>query len=104
MRAPCAAAAARTAAKSAVRPSADCTAEKATSAVSGPTDSASRSRGTNRVLRSPRIVKGVMTEEKSPSGKRISDPAGIDWAIMPQCTATELPTATRSGATSTSRA
>lgn len=104
VRAPWAPAAARTAFRSAIRPLDDCTEDRATSAVSGPTASASRSSGAYRILRSPRTAKGLTTELNSPSGTRTSAPGGSAAATSPTCTATELPTATRSASTPESRA
>lgn len=96
VRAPCAAAAARTAARSAIRPSADWTAENATSAVPGRTASARSASGAYRSLRSPRTENGVITELKSPSGTRTSAPVGSEAAISPTWIETPPPVATRS--------
>lgn len=104
VRAPCSRAASRMSASGAIRPSADCAALTATSAVPECTDSAIRSSGTARTLRSPRTWKGVTTELKSASAVRTSAPGGSEAAISPLYTATEAPAATRRSGTPTSRA
>ena len=83
VRAPCSRAASRSAGRSTIRPSADCAALTATSAVPGRTDSAIRSSGTVRTLRSLRTWKGFTTEVKSASAVRTSAPSGSEAAISP---------------------
>lgn len=87
-----------------MRPSEDCTALNATSAVSGPTASAIASSGAKRTLRSARTTNGLITEAKSPSGHSTSAPAGSEAETRPTWPATVEPTATRSDGTPTSRA
>ncbi len=83
VRAPWAPAAAATASRSAIRPSADWTALTATRAVPGRTASGIFSSGTVRTVRSGRMWKGLTRELKSPSATRTSEPGGRDWAISP---------------------
>ncbi len=87
------AAAAASRSRSAIRPSADWTAETATSAVRASIASGRRSSSTSRT-RTPRASWasiGNSTDVKSPAAVRISPPGGIDAATSPANTDTWLP-------------
>jgi hypothetical protein len=106
VRVPVTSQAATSASRSAIRPSADCTAETATSDVSGRTSSASRSNGTSRTV-TPADVwarNGNSTLVKSPVAVRTSLPGGSEAATSPTKGDTCAPVATQEGATPTIRA
>ena len=91
------------ASRSARRPSADCTADTATSVVPAVTDSAKRSRGTSRTV-TPRPAcawNGNVTLVNSPVTVSTSLPSGKEAATRPAKTLTWLPTATVEGSTPT---
>src|SRR5690606_17977881 len=104
--APWRAQASSSAARSASRPSADCTAATATQAVSGPTRSASSSSGTSttRTPRSACAAKGKVTLVKSPAATSTSAPSGTEAATNPTSGATWCPIATCAAGTPTSPA